>query len=337
LSLDFSLDGTTHMAHCLRCGNEGLLRLRAYRPESPLGKRLFGGASVYRCPECGVAQMAPVPSTAELDSYYAHDYRTEGRYGSDRANTRQFPYDNLLYSNRGESVAALLTPYLDGRASGGALRILDVGAGFGHILYALAQRYPRSERVAVETSRPCVEHLRSLGVTVLTVPAAEVLPTLKDRFDLVILSHVLEHLPDPFATLSMLRRCLVSGGVLFVEVPNVPLDALTGYPEHAWYPRTDEPHLTFLSRETLRSGLESDGWTVSFSDTVGPEYRLVSWLRFHTPRLRPLVLGLLPNGLKAFLRRQRFTQSLRVRDREPSFYEYGGPRIWLRTVATPSA
>ena len=324
------------MARCLRCRNEALTRLRAYRPESRQGKRLFGRASVYRCPDCGVAQMAPIPTSAELAAYYAHDYRAGGRYGSDRADIKRFPHDNLLYLNRGESVAAFLKLHLNRRASGTGLRVLDVGAGFGHILHALAQQYPRSERFAVETSAPCVEHLHSLGVTVFTVPAAELLPTLKNKFDLIVLSHVLEHLPDPFGTLALLRRCLVPGGVLFVEVPNVPLDALTGYPEHAWYPRTDEPHLTFLSRESLRHALESDGWTVSFCDTVGPEYRLVSWLRFHTPRLRPLVLGFVPNRLKAFLRRQRFTESLRVREREPSFYQYGGPRIWLRTVATPS-
>jgi len=280
--------------------------------------------------------MAPVPTAAKLTAYYAVDYRRGGRYGSADADPTEFPYDNLFYFNRGESVAELLGPHLGGVAPGRAPRILDIGAGFGHTLHSLAMRYPRSERLAVEISGPCVDHLRSLGVTVFTTTPAELLATANERFDLIILSHVLEHLPEPFALLTLLRRSLSPGGLLFVEVPNIPPDSLTRYPDHGWSPRMDEPHITFFSRQTLRAALERQGWTVLFCDTAGPTYDFVSWLRFHVPRLRPLVRNLLPKGLRAFLRRQAFTGRLRVREREASFYEYGRCSLWIRSVSTPS-
>ena len=38
-----------------------------------------------------------------------------------------------------------------------------------------------------------------------------------------------------------------------------------------------------------------------------------------------------------FLRSLRATQPLRVRDREDAFYEYGGFRIWIRSVSRKPA
>ena len=74
----------------------------------------------------------------------------------------------------------------------------------------------------------------------------------------------------------------------------------------------------------------------ALASAAGPTYDFVSWLRFHVPRLRPLVRNLLPKGLRAFLRRQAFTGRLRVREREASFYEYGRCSLWIRSVSTPS-
>ena len=42
------------------------------------------------------------------------------------------------------------------------------------------------------------------------------------RFDLVVMSHVLEHLPDPVSYLGHLRESLLTpGGSLLIEVPNL--------------------------------------------------------------------------------------------------------------------
>jgi hypothetical protein len=41
----------------------------------------------------------------------------------------------------------------------------------------------------------------------------------------------------------------------------------------------------------------------------------------------------MPKPLFDFLRKQGFTQSVRVKDREESFYQYGDFRIWLRTIS----
>src|SRR5262249_53146515 len=42
-----------------------------------------------------------------------------------------------------------------------------------------------------------------------------------DSFDVVVMSHILEHLPDPMATLKQLRAIMNPGGLLYVAVPDM--------------------------------------------------------------------------------------------------------------------
>jgi SAM-dependent methyltransferase len=291
---------------------------------------VFGGAYLAECSACGLVQAVPRPEPRMLAEYYALDYRRGCRYGADVANVSQFPKDNLFYFNRGQSVAQLLLPYLETQNP----RILDVGAGYGHILHALGQLFPKATKSAVEFSGVCVEHLRSVGVRVFSQPVEELLPRIEQKFDLVVLSHVLEHLSAPGEVLRLIHASLAPRGVLYVEVPNIPPESLIRYPDHRWAPRFEEPHISFFSLATLTRLLQSAGFERQFCDTAGPEYKYISSLRYRLPPLRSFLQSLLPRAVFFFLRRQRFMQPLHVQEREESFYQYGGFRIWIRSVWT---
>lgn len=320
-------------APCLACGGTLQRKIRGYRTDSPAGVDLFGQAALYRCAACGFVQMDPIPSQEALGNYYASAYRTGGRHGAEVANVQDFPRDNLFYMYRGQSIVKLLEPHIAKRIGREDLRILDVGAGFGHILHAFSQRYPASKRHAIEISEVCVNHLRSLGVTVFQAPTEEVLATSTETFDVIVLSHVLEHLREPHKTIPLLRDRLAPGGLLYIEVPHIPDAAFSHCLDHPWAPRFDEPHLTFFRPTTLTTMLEARGLSVIFCEAAGPEYQKLSPLRYHRPKLQPLLLKLLPAGVKAFLRKQSFTKPLQRFDREPDFYRYGGEGIWIRSVS----
>ncbi len=314
---------------CLSCARGDVRRVRRYRSKTRYGRAIFGNAWLHECDTCGLVQAISRPAPKALADYYALDYRRGGCYGSDVADVSRFPKDNLFYYNRGQSIAELVAPYLPKETP----QILDVGAGYGHILYALGQKYPHSTRLAIEFSEVCVDHLQSLGVKVCTQPVEELLPRMEQRFDLVVLSHVFEHLLEPRRVLELIHACLAPGGVLYIEVPNIPADALLRYPDHIWAPRYDEPHITFFSVSTLRTILASVGFDTLFCDTAGPEYRYILGLRFHLPPLRWFLQDWLPSPLFHWLRKQRFTQPLRVPDRVEAFYQYGECRIWVRSVS----
>lgn len=315
---------------CLQCGGKNLTRLRKYRTNSKPGESIFGGASLHRCEACALVQAVPAPDPGVLADYYKQDYRTKGYGGSNVANLSQFPNDNLFYCNRGRSITELLRRFI---SRPDPLNILDIGAGYGHILYFLGQEFPHACRFAIEFSDACSRHLQSQKIEVHSRPVEEVLSEMRNRFDVIILSHVLEHILNPQKVLSLIGSSLTKEGILYIEVPNIPPGSLMRYPDHVWAPRHDEPHITFFSEPTVRTLVETAGFELQFSSTCGPEYRYISALRYNLPPFRSTVEAWIPPALFQFLRRQSFTKGIRVQPREESFFQYGGPdRIWIRTV-----
>jgi len=318
---------------CVACTQSDLKPVRRYRLDTNYGCEVFGDAWLHICNVCGLVQMVPRPEPQAVADYYVRDYRKGGMYGSDVADAKKFPKDNLFYYNRGQSIAELVSPHIR-KANP---EILDIGAGFGHILHAFGQRHPRSRRLAIEFSDICVQHLTSLGVQVFTQPVEEVLPRMEHRFDVIVLSHVFEHLLDPRGILDLIHASLAPDGVLYIEVPNIPAESLLRYPDHVWAPRFDEPHITFFSALTLRQMLTSASFEPVFCDTAGAEYKNISWVRFHLPHWRWFLQSLIPLPLFRWLRRQKFTRAIRVPERVESFYQYGGFRIWIRSISRKKA
>ena len=317
------------MSSCLVCEHKNLDFVRPYRAKTPHGQTLFQTSSLQKCLQCGVVQATPRPRLQSLEEYYSIDYRDGCFAGSDVADLENFPHDNLYYYNRGQSIAELLSTYLNTEQP----NVLDIGAGFGHILYALGERYPQGKRSAIEFSQVCVEHLRSIGIEVSTQPAEEALAESNEMYDLIILSHVFEHLWDPSLVLRLIHERLTPNGILYIEVPNIPEEALDKYIDSVWAPRFDEPHLTFFSQEPLAQLLKEHNFNVEFCKTAGKEYKYISALQFRLPHWRWFLQGITPEPVFHFLRNLRATNAIKVQAREESFYEYDGFRIWIRSIS----
>jgi SAM-dependent methyltransferase len=99
-------------------------------------------------------------------------------------------------------------------------RVLDAGCGEGYgasLLAAHAERVlavDRDEAVAIASSRYRDPRLAFRALDLMA------LPTLGERFDLVVSFQVIEHLPDPTGFLRALAACTAPGGTLVVTTPN---------------------------------------------------------------------------------------------------------------------
>jgi SAM-dependent methyltransferase len=227
---------------CPLCGGAGVL---AY--ESCLDLEYFIEASYpfHRCAGCGFVFMHPLPTREELPSLYPSDYRNYevpanplSAYLVDR-----FHAHHVAVSRR-------LLP------AGGSF--LEVGSAGGDVLRRLRDRGFENVR-GVEISQDGVAASRAKGLRVFCGTLEEF--STDERFDLILMSHVIEHVLDPVATVAKTFALLEPGGRLYIETPNVrSLDARLWGPYWGLvhYPR----HVTLFDRATLRRLLEGAGFEV---------------------------------------------------------------------------
>lgn len=161
------------------------------------------------CTGCGQVFNNPIPSDEELAKFYADDYRKEYK-GSFRPRGRQ-----IIRNFR--RVSQHLDRFSDMFA--GTEKVLDVGAGSGEFVFAMSNA-GKSAR-GIEPNKDYAEYCRAeLGVDVETLEILDA-KFAQGEFDLINLSHVLEHLNDPVRYLKLLRNWLKDDGILYVEVPNI--------------------------------------------------------------------------------------------------------------------
>ncbi len=131
---------------------------------------------------------------------------------------------------------------LAGLAQGRDSKVLDVGSGNGQLLYALSLA-GLTDLTGVD---PYVDGDRALapGVQVL----ARELGDIEGQYDLVMLHHCFEHVPDPEQTLGQIARLLSPDGRVLIRIPVAPSEAFDRYGPD-WVQLDPPRHLTVFSRE----------------------------------------------------------------------------------------
>jgi 2-polyprenyl-3-methyl-5-hydroxy-6-metoxy-1,4-benzoquinol methylase len=179
-------------------------------------------------------------SAAELDEFYATEYRQV--YQGDAA-----PILKDLQNQTGR--ANSLLGFVDDTVAQ-VKRHLDIGCSAGLLLKIFRHHYD-CHAVGVEPGISYREYAQSQGLTVYT-DISDLPTTRQDRFDLVSLVHVLEHLANPVGYLTYLReRLLTRDGWLLVEVPNL-------YCHDSF----EIAHLVSFSAHTLRQTLQKAGFEI---------------------------------------------------------------------------
>jgi SAM-dependent methyltransferase len=175
-------------------------------------------------------------------------------------------------------------------------RLLDIGCGHGRLLYRARQAGWQVKGIEL-SAHTAARVAETLDVPVvagdfLTMPldAADA-----DRYDLISLRHVLEHLPDSRLAMGRIRAMLAGGGRVLLEMPNI----------EAWdkrlkrwlvnrgvyerrYPRDFMAgHCNEFCRESLEYLLRETG------------FRLVRWETYSKKAIGNLIYNHLPIGNKA--------------------------------------
>ncbi len=172
---------------------------------------------VVRCPACG---FVFADSDATAQDYLAH-YQRNSIYAAADARGASQPSFAPLVERAGR--------FLPHVPEGGIL--VDIGAGSGDLLDAVALCRPDIQRVAVDPDALCVQPLQARGILAHQGSLDNLPAELMGRADAVVLSHVLEHLWEPVTGLAQAAALLRPGGVIYVETPD-----REGYAEHGNVP-----------------------------------------------------------------------------------------------------
>jgi 2-polyprenyl-3-methyl-5-hydroxy-6-metoxy-1,4-benzoquinol methylase len=204
--------------------------------------RTFHGRVVVNriCKDCGLVFQSPRMTEAESAAFYVEEYRQLNE-GSTDPTARNIAAQNA----RAGSLLSFTVPFVDK-----VVRHLDIGCSMGILLQCFEQQF-HCQPVGIE---PGAAHRARAGQAGLTVFASldELEKSGAGRFDLISMSHVLEHLPDPPGYLAHLREALLDpNGRLLLEVPNL-------YAHDSF----EVAHLVSYSTHTLVQTLEKAGFEV---------------------------------------------------------------------------
>ena len=177
--------------------------------------------SSYICKSCGLIFTTPYICDSSLPLYYNNFYHPL-HFGSAKVR------ETLFSKGQGTKIFNFVKPYLHSSD----IKIFEMGAGCGtNLLDFAAAAKTYNIKVACygnEYSKNYVRYGNKKGLRLTSNSIQEYVNKTKDRFDLIIMSHVFEHVTDPFDTLQCFKKISHQGTILYIEVPGV-LDLKTRY------------------------------------------------------------------------------------------------------------
>ena len=250
-------------SHCLLCGVPTKVVL------SDLADNRFGSEGEYciaKCHNCGLLQTIPVPDAERLKQLYETFYNFGGEKGTIYTKVREAFFSSIAYRS---------WMAIDGDISfhshRGRGRLLDVGCNEGRGMNIYRQNGFDSE--GLELNEKAAQDARMAGFTVHTQTLEEFKPD--EPFDIIVLSNVLEHAPNPKEMLENVYRVLKPGGQVWISCPNSQswLRKLFG---RAWINWHVPFHLFHFSGKTLAQLLERSGFEITELKCATPSHWMSS-------------------------------------------------------------
>jgi SAM-dependent methyltransferase len=207
------------------------------------------GYPIVRCEDCGLVFVGRAQTAQELAAFYDSDYWEDpdaqgyGGYAAAEARKRH---------HFGGLVAELESMHPPGD-------LLEVGSAYGFFLDEARRRGWRVR--GVEPSPHAVRHAREqLGLEVTSEPLSQ-LARESESVDCIAMWDVIEHLPDPRATVEAAHDWLRPGGVLGLSTGDVA--SLTARLHgRDWSLLTPPWHQFYFSRRTMKQLLTDIGFEV---------------------------------------------------------------------------
>lgn len=203
------------------------------------------------CKACGILRINPRLDRNSLKEFYGREYqdlyfntgasgiaahfkaqRTAGLYIKDfiESHYKYSKFKGRTILEIGCSAGGILEPFLQ---SGAAVRGYDYNDSY--------LEYGRSVDKRLDLRHGGIDDIGSI----------------RDRFDLIIMNHVLEHMHDPKETIQAAGRLLKDNGILYLSVPSIKNTQYYNSPTRSYLGSLHIAHLYYFSRNSLVSIMDN--------------------------------------------------------------------------------
>jgi hypothetical protein len=248
-------------------------------------KKFFPNLKLFDCERCGILSIDHHAINKEsLDIYYKEHY-------TDNWDESSTEYINAYWKARSDGQYNAISHYVN---SSTVNNILEYGAGKKALcLRGMGERFPKAKLYAIEISNAVIKDPK------ICIDQKSI------KYDIIIFSHVIEHLLFPQDTIKYLISRMNKNGLLIVDVPNqkkhilhnVALYHRSHLPSYSY-----SPHITFFSMKNIKKFFNDNFKNLdllTLKTSGGIDYKLSNSrkIKWHYPKssiknkLKKLLLG----------------------------------------------
>ena len=233
---------------CPLCNKNSAELLLHFPLTMPENSPLPDAYDIVACSACGFVYADTPGKQQDYDRYYYEHSKYEDPLVATGGSQNR--YDRARIEAQANRISAEI---------GLDARMLDIGCASGGLLLALRDRGYRLLH-GVDGARACIDQLGVLGIPATLSRLSELQQSgLQGKFNLIVLSHVLEHVVELQQVLTAAKSMLAENGKIYVETPDASrYDATTFVPYYFF----DSEHINHfdthsLSRLARTAGLHS--------------------------------------------------------------------------------
>ena len=161
---------------------------------------------IVQCKKCGLLRNEFFFTEETCAEFYATDYH-KMNFGNEFA-TREYFYEQNKVGLRYYNILKSIIGNFSGK------KIIEIGCSSGGILYPFMRR--GNHCIGYDYNTNYMKFGNALGLDLRIQDG-----NIENNADILILSHCLEHLPNPITELKKLKSYLKPNGILIAEVPNI--------------------------------------------------------------------------------------------------------------------
>jgi SAM-dependent methyltransferase len=189
--------------------------------EHALVARKYRVVRVLRCRSCGLLFTHPIYRSRLARDFYDAMYEAEGSTTALPTDVELVALESSGFAGSDKDASVRLERIVRIVGAPHGQRLLELGSSWGYFLAQAVRVGFRATGIEIGTRR------REFGVSRLGL---DIVPSIDEvergAFDVTYTAHVLEHFTDVSEIFDRLAGCLRRDGHLFIEVPNVDLEAV---------------------------------------------------------------------------------------------------------------